>query len=545
MNGSALAEVELFTSLVTELAASITAAEWAAFLSLDRRTGDLVITNSTAQYRERKGMTFAVREFAGLASQVVIERKSLLVDDVHDEQWRSWYHQMVPGIRSALLVPLSLDSRITGVLATESKELAHFNETHKSQLSLLGDIAAQIVHQLEVNASLQAVASSILSGASLDDVFRMSLKTAYDLTGAHSASIRTLDAGKGILEVRERIGDKGPRSSDAIPCDAGIVGLAWQKRTFVLVDDVSEWGEPYLPFNARTRSELAVPVLIRADEDPVGVLNLEHHDPAHFDALDARPLTDLGLSLAFAVTADQRYRESLKSQQLAIGASIAAALAHPINSFLQAVSGNLDVLGERIKADDVNGRVALEAVQRDVRLTNDRANAILLQIRAPEPDWIDIQGLLIETIRDVEGRRPTFVDPPVAQLPDSLPKVWMDKRQLRAILENLITNSYEALESEHDDKPGKIGKLRVVAELGRDDRLRMAFHDNGPGFDEYAAENVFRNPVTEKDVDDHFGVGLWLAKRVLEFNGGDIYAPDPPPESGATVIVVLPTSLKD
>jgi putative methionine-R-sulfoxide reductase with GAF domain len=70
----------------------------------------------------------------------------------------------------------------------------------------------------------------------------------------------------------------------------GACGRVFLARTPLIVRDVAELGANYIACDPRDRSEVVLP-LIRADGTCWGVLDLDSHDVASFDAVDVAGLT--------------------------------------------------------------------------------------------------------------------------------------------------------------------------------------------------------------------------------------------------------------
>jgi len=87
-----------------------------------------------------------------------------------------------------------------------------------------------------------------------------------------------------------------------------------------------------------------------------------------------------------------------------------------------------------------------------------------------------------------------------------------DKGQLSEVLNNLVTNAYEAL--------GNQGSLRITATIQGHSAL-VIVEDNGPGIERSVAEHIFEPFYTTK----HRGTGLGLAivRRLVEAHGGSVF----------------------
>ncbi len=218
-----------------------------------------------------------------------------------------------------------------------------------------------------------------------------------------------------------------------------------------------------------------------------------------------------------------------------VGAEIALALAHPINSFVGAIEANLALIESRVSPEDDNGRAALAALRGEAQKTRQRIRAILAPVRSPSFEWLDLKDTIYEVLEATSSHRPDSILPPIVSIPDGLGTVWMDREQLSSIFENLVTNSYYALAGRRGQATR--GLLKISATLGGDSRVEVAFQDNGPGFDKRILKRVFAQPVPTKS-NNRNGVGLWLAKHLLALAGGDIWLSISSP-AGACVVVAL------
>jgi nitrogen fixation/metabolism regulation signal transduction histidine kinase len=120
------------------------------------------------------------------------------------------------------------------------------------------------------------------------------------------------------------------------------------------------------------------------------------------------------------------------------------------------------------------------------------------------------------------------------QLDAFLPEISADRVRIRQILNNLVTNSFEALE-------GRVGagieiETQVVEDAGKP-VVAVVVTDNGPGFQRDLIGTVFDPYVTSKPKGT--GLGLAIVKKIVEEHGGRIEA-DNRRHGGARVRVLLP-----
>jgi signal transduction histidine kinase len=113
-------------------------------------------------------------------------------------------------------------------------------------------------------------------------------------------------------------------------------------------------------------------------------------------------------------------------------------------------------------------------------------------------------------------------------VPASLPTVIVDRVLLARALTNMIENALHAM-------PGG-GTLSIRAVAGPS-TIRLSVTDTGTGMDAEALRRIFEPYFSTKATGT--GLGLTIAKRNVELNGGQIYVQSAPGK-GTTVVIELP-----
>ncbi len=129
-------------------------------------------------------------------------------------------------------------------------------------------------------AILYDASQAVLSTFDLDEVLNQVLAIARDYFHLQNGSIMLLDENSQSLFVRAQFGECHTSPTFSVPFGKGITGTAAKARRPIYSPDVTT--DPrYIPYSATTRSELAIPLIVR--DQVVGVLDCQSDKPHFFD----------------------------------------------------------------------------------------------------------------------------------------------------------------------------------------------------------------------------------------------------------------------
>ena len=153
-----------------------------------------------------------------------------------------------------------------------------------------------------------------------------------------------------------------------------------------------------------------------------------------------------------------------------------------------------------------------------------------LSARAPRIEAVDLEALVDEVVRDLEGRNAVLG---AAIERAALPVVEGDRDQLRRLFDNLIGNALKFRSA----APPRV----AVQAIERPSEWLLSVADNGIGIAPEDAERVFSMFVRLHGPRDFpgSGVGLAICRRIARAHGGEIWV-QPTPGGGATFVVALP-----
>src|ERR1700720_2178522 len=130
-------------------------------------------------------------------------------------------------------------------------------------------------------AILYDASQAVLSTFDLDEVLRQILIIAREYFHLQNVAILLLDKETNQLRTRSQIGWEDGLDSIPLAIGTGIIGTAAREKRPLYVADVSK-DSRYIPRGARTRSELAIPLMVQ--DEVVGVLDCQSENLDHFDA---------------------------------------------------------------------------------------------------------------------------------------------------------------------------------------------------------------------------------------------------------------------
>jgi two-component system, NtrC family, sensor kinase len=227
-------------------------------------------------------------------------------------------------------------------------------------------------------------------------------------------------------------------------------------------------------------------------------------------------------------------RQLRETEKLAVVGNLAAGLGHEIAAPLHVIRGRAEML--RRKATD-------PATQRNLHIITEQIDRITLIVRElldfarrrePRMEPMDVPALLrgVAEFLEPELRRAGVELEWEGDVPGP---VLADADLLHQVFINLLINSIQVMD-------GQDAPRRLIVRVGRDeDTVSIDVEDTGRGFGDDVIPRVFEPFFTTKEPGQGTGLGMSVARSIVEEHGGSIFAQDRP-EGGARVRVVLPAA---
>jgi signal transduction histidine kinase len=147
---------------------------------------------------------------------------------------------------------------------------------------------------------------------------------------------------------------------------------------------------------------------------------------------------------------------------------------------------------------------------------------------------VDLADAIQEVVALVRSRiRAAGATLRVESNPD-VPAAHGDRVQLQQVLMNLLTNALEALR----DVPHGARELSIHIRRSEGDRVLCEVRDTGPGVPPVSRDRIFEPFYTTKP--EGMGIGLSIARNIVESHGGKLRVRDDEGARGATFYFDLP-----
>ena len=383
-------------------------------------------------------------------------------------------------------------------------------------LQVAADVSQQINTLLNLDELLQQVVT--LTGQS----FKVHSTFVYILREQDQQLVRAAgadDTGQ-MFEIVER-------ETIALDAQPSVIAQAARTREAVVVNDVSS-SPLYLPDTALPGigSELAIPML--AKNELLGVFDIQSQQLDRFSPEDIGVLTTLAAQIAIAVRNVNLFAQAQAARQAAEEANLVksrflASMSHelrtPLNSILNFAELVAD--GDLGEVNDSQSEALQEVVDNGshlLSLINDILDITKIEVGVMELFIQDVNiNAMLESV--LSTAKVLVKDKPgvdiVMEVQPDLPTIKSDRRRLRQILLNLLSNAAKFTSE---------GYIKVTARRV-DHQLQLAVSDTGTGIAPEDQASIFESfHQTEAGLSSGTGAGLGLTitRHLVELHGGSI-----------------------
>ena len=335
--------------------------------------------------------------------------------------------------------------------------------------------------------------------------------------------------------------------------DLSLARMAIQRQKIVYAEDIAQiyqerqenWA--YRALESGYRSVITVPLMLR--EQPIGAFILYTANPYTVSSRDTFLLSTAAMQTSIAIQNAMLYAEvkvknaaleranHLKSQFLA---NVTHELRTPLHSIIS--------YGSLIVDGFVDGELTAEQeehIQFMVRRAEDLSHLVddMLDLSKIEADRIEVKPeplamkpFLIEIVNQLKSIANNKGLSLLLEIDEGIPSALADSHRLRQVMINLVSNALKFTEK---------GGVTIRCNTLRDhDMLSLSVTDTGIGITPTALSYIFEAfRQADGSTTRRFGgtgLGLTIAKKLIELQGGEI-AVESVPGEGTTFTFTLPS----
>ena len=373
------------------------------------------------------------------------------------------------------------------------------------------------------------------------------MQHAAEVTDAESASIMLYDPNAN--ELRFVAATTSPIQKELmnipVPLEGSLAGAILQENRPIVLDDVSNDPRWYRIADAQTgfltRSLLGVPM--RYKDEPIGVLEAVNKREGTWTADDRRNMLVLAALSAIAIKnaqmLDQLRRAYDELDQLdKLKNDFISIASHELRTPLSVILGYATFLKEEAQGEaSAHAGAVLNSALRMRNLIEDMTNLRYLKLGQAELvcEHIPLAALFKAAQTDVQSMAEAKGHTLEVDWPDMSLVVSVDRTKFAMALTNLLNNAIKFTPSG--------GHIRLTYRR-KPRAVWIVVEDNGVGIPTDQLTRIFEE---FHQVEDHMtrrhggmGLGLAIAKALVEAHGGRIWAESAGPGQGSTFIINLP-----
>lgn len=236
-------------------------------------------------------------------------------------------------------------------------------------------------------------------------------------------------------------------------------------------------------------------------------------------------------------TLKQRQEQLVRSEKMAALGQLSAGIAHEIRNPLTSVKIFIQSLEKEIDSDE-NQKEDFRIIKREIDKINEHITRFLDFARPEEPSFqpVDIGGLVMDTLNLLAPKMKSgSVDLDIS-LPENLPTIEGDPKQLGQVFLNLILNAIEAMPT------GGVLTIHSAVNtipVSGEELLQLFFRDTGCGIPEKDRPYLYDPFFSTKEKGT--GLGLSIVYSIIQKHNGQIEVKSELGK-GSLFIISLPVS---
>ncbi|HNB50300.1 MAG TPA: ATP-binding protein [Anaerolineales bacterium] len=400
----------------------------------------------------------------------------------------------------------------------------------------------QLVNQL---ARLTEISVTLNSTLELNALLKFIVLTATQVLDCEEASIMLYDEQRGELLFTASSNSTEQLAQIPVPLEGSIAGTIFRENRALLIADVAKdprhFAQVGEQINFRPRSLLGVPMLVR--EKVVGVLEGLNKRNGTFNQRDAYLLSIIASQAAVAINNARLHAEIQNaygelSRVDKIKTDFMAIASHELRTPLGVILGYATFLKEDAQGElSSHAEMVLNAALKLRSLVEEMTNMNLLRVGTMDVQKTPalLQQVIVQAYEEIAPTAKAKGQTVNLNLPGPSINVQVDPEKIEQVFANLLNN---AVRFTPDG-----GEITITA-FEKNNEVWVQISDTGIGIPKTELKKIFQEFY---QVEDHMtrrfggmGLGLAIAKGIVDMHHGRIWAESEGIGMGATLFVVLP-----
>ncbi len=406
---------------------------------------------------------------------------------------------------------------------------------------------AQLEEKIAILTRLAEISASLNSRVEIRPLLKQIMDSTVQILGCKAASVLLWD------DRRERLFFAASTTVDhtdsdligmAVPMDS-IAGMIYRENRYIQVDDARSDPRHYDKVDEdiafETRSLLGVPMTYK--DTVIGVLEAINKHELPWTADDRHYLSIIAAQAAVAIEGARlvmrlRNANDELSELDKLKNDFIAIASHELRTPLGVIMGYASFLQEEESPSaKENASKVLQSAIKLRKIIEDMVNLRYLKQKQGDlyRENVQVSALLNSLRQEINALMDlTEYDFQVEQ-PDTDGVIYIDHTRINMALTNILHNAIRF--SETGDR------ITLRAEQ-HDKSMHLIVEDTGAGIEPDELDNIFDEFY---QVEDHMtrkhgglGIGLSIAKAIVEAHGGRIRAESEGPGKGARFILIVP-----
>lgn len=413
---------------------------------------------------------------------------------------------------------------------------------------MISDSKEALERKIQILTRLAEISATLNSTLKLKPLLSTIMDTAAEILDAEAASVLLWDTKANELRFAATTTQGSGQSliGRPVPLEGSIAGLVLRENRIVTVDNATNDPRHYPKVDEdidfHTRSLLGVP--LTSKNRVIGVLEAVNKRELPWTADDGHYVSILAAQAAVAIEAAQLVAALQKandelSQVDKLKSDFIAIASHELRTPLGVILGYASFLQE-MTDNEISGHATkvVESALQLRRIIEDLTNLRYLEQTQGElhREPLALDDLLRDVIREAvslaeaKGHQLDYLAPPPGV------HIIADRIRISMAISNLLNN---AIRFTPDS-----GHIVVKAEIHKRAEVWISVSDNGMGLPQDQINRIFDKFY---QVEDHMtrrhgglGIGLSIAKALVETHGGRIWATSAGLNRGASFTIALP-----